>query len=229
MDIKQFYVEKGQENSKPIILMHGNGEDHEFFVNQIDVLAENGYHVFALDTRAHGKTPRGEKPLTVRQLSEDLKDFMDEKGLEKVDIFGFSDGANIAMIFAQDYPERVGKMILNGGNLDKHGMTDKIKGAIQRHYDKACEDADKDEKAHAKMELFGLMINDPNIDPEDLTNIEHECLVIAGTDDMIKEEHTKLIAEKLPNSRLEIIEGDHFVAKKDPERFNPIMLDFLKG
>lgn len=52
MDIKHFYVEKGQGD--PIILMHGNGEDCSIFNGQIDVFAQH-YHVYALDTRGHGK------------------------------------------------------------------------------------------------------------------------------------------------------------------------------
>ena len=43
MDIKHFYVEKGQGD--PIILMHGNGEDCSIFNGQIDVFAQH-YHVY---------------------------------------------------------------------------------------------------------------------------------------------------------------------------------------
>lgn len=224
MDIRINYLEKGQ--GRPIILLHGNGEDHTFFEGQIDLLAEH-YHVFALDSRGHGKTAFGEKELTIRQLSKDLEDFLDEKGLDKVDIFGFSDGANVAMIFALDHPERVGKMILNGGNLDPEGMQEKLLKAIKRHYDKAVEDSSHDEEALKKAKLFSLMVNDPFIDPKDLAKIDHECLVIAGSEDMIRDEHTRLIADSLPNSKLVILEGDHFVAKKEAEAFNKVMMDFL--
>ena len=76
------------------------------------------YQVYAVDTRGHGKTPRGIEPFTIRQFAEDLLGFMDEYQIEKAHILGFSDGANIAMIFAIRYPERVDRLILNGGNLD---------------------------------------------------------------------------------------------------------------
>ena len=45
MDIQHFYIEKGQE--MPIILLHGNGENCEYFEEQIDVFAEK-YHVYAM-------------------------------------------------------------------------------------------------------------------------------------------------------------------------------------
>lgn len=44
---------------------------------------------------------------------------------------------------------------------------------------------------------------------------------------MIKDEHTLLIASSLPNSRLEIIVGDHFIAAKNPDAFNEAVAAFL--
>ncbi len=44
---------------------------------------------------------------------------------------------------------------------------------------------------------------------------------------MIREEHTKLIANSLPHAKLVLVEGDHFIAQKAPEAFNKAVLDFL--
>ena len=63
--------------------------------------------MIALDTRGHGKSPRGDKPFTIRQFAEDLRAFLDEQGIERADLLGFSDGGNIALIFAMRYPQRV--------------------------------------------------------------------------------------------------------------------------
>ena len=119
MDISHNFVEKGK--GETIILLHGNGEDNSYFSGQIDEFAKD-YHVYAIDTRGHGKTPRGDKPFTIRQFADDILDFMDEHKIEKSHILGFSDGANIAMVFAMEHPERVDKLILNGGNLDARGV-----------------------------------------------------------------------------------------------------------
>ena len=51
----------------------------------------------------------GEAPFTIVQFAEDLHDFMDEKGIDKAHILGFSDGGNIALNFALKYQERVEK------------------------------------------------------------------------------------------------------------------------
>ena len=57
MDIKLYYREKG--SGKPLILLHGNGESGEYFVNQIDYFSKQ-YRVIAVDTRGHGQSPRGD-------------------------------------------------------------------------------------------------------------------------------------------------------------------------
>ena len=68
VDIRHFYLEKGR--GAPLILLHGNGESSDYFRGQIDVFAER-YHVYAPDTRGHGRTPRGVSPFTIRQFAED--------------------------------------------------------------------------------------------------------------------------------------------------------------
>ena len=89
--------------------------------------------------------------------------------------------------------------------------------------------ADKFDWAKQGKELLCLMMNEPNINPEELRKIKSKTLVIAGTKDMIKKEHTKLIAEKIPNSELVFVDGNHFVVYKKPHEFNKIILEFLKG
>ncbi len=227
VDIKNYYVEKGQGD--PLILLHGNGEDSTYFVNQIDEFAKY-FHVYAVDTRGHGQTPRGTAPFTIRQIAKDLADFMDEQGIEKADILGFSDGGNIALIFAIKYPEKVNRLIADGANLDTTGIVPKLMAAMKREYDKAVKEGEKsDPEGQAnREELFSLMVNDPNIPVGDLAKIRAKTLIMAGTKDMIPEEHTKMIAENIEGARCEIIEGDHFIAAGNPKEFNSIVLGFLR-
>ena len=225
MDIKHYYVEKGQGD--PIILMHGNGEDCSIFSGQIDVFAQK-YHVYALDTRGHGQTPRGDKPFTIRQFADDLLDFMDEHQIERAHVLGFSDGGNIAMIFAMKYPERVDRLILNGANLTPAGVKRSIQIPIEIGYRIAKVFAKKSDSARAHAEMLGLMVNDPYVKPEELATIQAKTLVIVGTHDMILESETRRIAEHIPDSQLVFIQGDHFIAKKKPEEFNRAVLGFLK-
>ena len=226
MDIEHFFIEKGQ--GEVLILLHGNGENSDYFQGQINEFARY-YHVFAIDTRGHGKTPRGNAPFTIRQFADDLLGFMDARQIGKAHLLGFSDGGNIAMIFAIRYPDRVARLILDGANLDAKGVKRTVQIPIEIGYRIARIFAGKSQSARMNAEMLGLMVNDPNVLPEELAGIQAKTLVMAGTKDMIKEEHTRLIANSIPNAQLVIIEGDHFVANKCPQAFNKVVLEFLQS
>ncbi len=85
-------------------------------MNEDKTIRYYNYHIYAIDTRGHGKPPRGSRPFTIRQFAEDLLNFLDEHGIHKTHLLGFSDGGNIAMVFALCHPDRVNRLILNGAN-----------------------------------------------------------------------------------------------------------------
>lgn len=228
MDIQHYFEERGKEHtvSCPLILLHGNGEDSSYFEHQLKYF-EQSRRVIALDTRGHGKTPRGERPFTIRQFADDLLKFLDDHGLTQVDLLGFSDGGNIALIFTMNHPERVRRLILNGANLFGSGVKSRYQLPIIAGYHAAKRFAHKDPKALKNMEMFSLMVNDPNIDPVELKRVEAKTLLITGTKDMIKDDHTELILNHLPNAHWVRLDGDHFVANKEPEEFNCVAEIFL--
>lgn len=225
MDISMHYIEKG--SGEPFIFLHGNGEDGSYFAAQTEHFSGE-YRVIAVDTRGHGRSPRGEAPFTIAQFARDLRELMDGLCIKSTVILGFSDGANIAMRFALDYPGMVRALILNGGNLDPGGIKRRVQIPIELGYRLAKSFAGKSAEARRHAELLGLMVNEPHIRPEELGAIKAPTLVIAGTRDMVNESHTRLIAESIPGAKLSIIEGDHFAASKEPGRFNEAVGEFLR-
>ena len=215
MDIELFYTKTG--SGPPLLLLHGNGEDGTYFVHQIEEFSRDST-VYAIDTRGHGKSPRGTAPFAISQFADDLLAFMDKQGLPQADILGFSDGGNIALTFALRHPDRVHRLILNGANLDPKGVKPLVQLPIVVGYHFAS--LFKNPGARAKAELLGLMVNEPHIAPAELKRLTMPVLVMAGTKDMIQERHTRLIANRIPNARLAIIPGDHFIANKEPAAFN---------
>ena len=223
MDIELFYTKMG--SGPPLLLLHGNGEDGTYFVHQVEEFSRD-FTVYAIDTRGHGQSPRGGAPFTISQFADDLLAFMDRQGLPRADILGFSDGGNIALIFALRHPDRVRRLILNGANLDPKGVKPLVQLPIVLGYHFAS--LSKSPKAKARAELLGLMVNEPHIDPAELGKLSMPVLVIAGTRDMIRENHTRLIANRIPNARLVLIPGDHFIANKAPAAFDRAVRQFLE-
>ncbi len=224
MEIELSYTEQG--HGEPLILLHGNGEKKEYFQHQIAYFSPMR-RVIALDTRGHGKSPRGTAPFTIRQFAKDLDSFMASNGIEQADLLGFSDGGNIAMVFALAYPQRVRRLILNGANLYGRGIKPHVQVPIVLGYWIASLFAKKSRQARQNAELLGLMVHDPNLSPHDLQQISQPTLVITGTNDMVKDKHSRLIAQSLPHAQWVRIVGGHFVANKNPVLFNEAVERFL--
>lgn len=238
--MKLYYRECGK--GQPMILLHGNGEDGTYFEKQIRFFSKK-YRVIAIDTRGHGKSPRGTAPFTLEQFAEDLKNFLDEKKLRRIILLGFSDGGNIALTFALHYPEYVDRLILNGANLNPFGVTPSVQLPIVAEYGlcrlrrmapkSAGTERQPEERERykgsleQKTELLGLMVKGPWIHPSELKKLKMPVLVIAGTEDMIRNGHTRQIHRAIPGSRLKLIRGDHFIALKKSAEFNHAVAAFL--
>ena len=226
MNIQLHYEECG--SGDVLILLHGNGENGGYFEHQMPAFAQR-FRTIAVDTRGHGKSPRGTAPFTISQFADDLNAFMDRLGIEKAHLLGFSDGANIAMAFARKYPWRVDRLVLDGGNLNPWGVKLPVQIPIVFGYLSCALISLFDKKAVSKREMLGLMVNQPRLRPRDLTGLTMPSMVMAGTRDMIRDSHTRKIAAALPEGRLCLLDGDHFVAHEHPQAFNAAVLSFLTG
>lgn len=231
MDIKMFYTDHGKpDDETPMVLLHGNGGNSSAFFYVVDHFTRSR-RVITLDTRGHGRTPKGTAPFTLAQFSEDLHDFLDEMGLKKVILVGYSDGGNIAMLFALKYPEYISAMVLNGANMFPSGLEKKDHDWIKRNYRKASKRLQRhpdDEKAGSTADLMRLMTEEPKIDPSELSKITCPTLVLVGSHDAIKPSHSKLISESFPNGSLTVVEGGHGIVKTNSEEYNSAIERFFK-
>ena len=223
MDISLYYEKRGA--GEPLVLLHGNGEDGSYFLHQMEAFSRE-FLVYALDTRGHGRSPRGSAPFTISQFAEDLLAFLDEQGLKRVNLLGFSDGGNIALTFALRHPERVRRLVLNGANLNPRGVKAWVQLPIVLGYQIASRL--KSPKARTNAEMLGLMVHEPQIPPSELAGLMMPVLVIAGTRDMIREDHTRLMAREIPGARLALIPGNHFIARRNPAVFNRAVWSFFQ-
>lgn len=132
------------------------------------------------------------------------------------------------MEFVLKYPHKVKALILNAGNLNPKGVKRTIQIPIELGYKIATGFSLKSQRAKKNTEMLGLMVNEPNIEPNELVKISVPTLVVCGTRDMIKESHTREIAKNIPNAKLAIVKGNHFIANKNHKAFNREVEDFLK-
>lgn len=83
-------------------------------------------------------------------------------------------------------------------------------------------------KSFNQLRLTKLVLEQPNIKADQLKEVKALVLVMAGQNDVITEDHTRLISKSLSQSELYIFPGgDHYVAVKQLEKFNKVVLDFM--
>ncbi|MCQ8105790.1 prolyl aminopeptidase [Methylomonas sp. SURF-2] len=112
----QVYVERsGNPAGIPVIFLHGGPcsgtkPDHRRFFNP------DLYHVILMDQRGcGGSLPFGElEGNTTQDLLGDMERMRERLRIEKWLLFGGSWGATLALLYAQQFPERISGMVLRG-------------------------------------------------------------------------------------------------------------------
>jgi non-heme chloroperoxidase len=103
--IRLSYVEHGNRDGIPVVLLHGITDSWRSFERVLPHLPES-IHAFAISQRGHGDSDRPDSGYAPRHFAADLAAFMDARGVEAAWVVGHSMGASIAQRFAIDHPER---------------------------------------------------------------------------------------------------------------------------
>lgn len=188
-NVELYYEEYGTGN--PIILLHGNQETHEIFDKLIEQLKKK-HKVYAIDSRCHGQSENPTE-ISYNLMCEDIIQFIKELKIEKPILYGFSDGGIIGLLIAIKEPDILSNLIISGANITPDVFTtfDLILTKLFYFF--------------TRSKYIKMMLDEPNISMEELQRIIIPVHVLAGEKDVIKLEHTKLIADNIKNSTLEII------------------------
>ncbi|MCR1794324.1 MULTISPECIES: alpha/beta fold hydrolase [unclassified Leptospira] len=113
-EVKLFFKEYPPKETAtlttPILILHGLFGSSKNWVSVSDFLSQYS-KVYSLDLRNHGDSPHSsEHSLSV--MAEDIKEFLEDHGLEKVILLGHSMGGLVAMTFTLRYPEKVEDLII---------------------------------------------------------------------------------------------------------------------
>ena len=189
--IRLFYEKSGE--GKPLLLIHGNGEDHTIFDKTIALL-EKKYCCYAIDSRGHGQSgPVQEYHYT--DMARDVIAFMKKLDLKDVTLCGFSDGGIIGLLVAA-HSKRVTRLIACGANVRPEGLRLPVYLMIQA---RAC---------LLREPQWLLMANEPHISDNTLKKIRAKTLILAGQKDMVTEKETRHIAETIPGAEMKILPGE---------------------
>jgi pimeloyl-ACP methyl ester carboxylesterase len=216
-----------------IIFLHGGMGSALAWGNQVPAFAAHN-RVLLIESRGHGRSGWDGGPITYEAMASDVVGVMDALGIAKADVVGWSDGGIIALILGIDHADRVDKIVADGANTDPEGVDNSVLDAAPYNIP-----SDRDEKTYKALsptperwKAFSDAINkmwasEPHI-TDKLGRISSPVLVMAGEHDLIKPEHTRMIADSISGAMLDIVpDAAHFIVWQQPDAFNRDVKAFL--
>jgi pimeloyl-ACP methyl ester carboxylesterase len=235
-----------------VLLLHSSVCDRRMWEPQWQMLIETGYRLVRADFRGHGETPAPTEPYNA---ADDVRDMLDELGIDTIAIIGSSYGGRIAQEFAARWPERVTALGLVCAATRLHPPTEAIKAFSDRE-DELLEAGDVEGAVELNVATFlgpaaspevreqvaamqrhafevQLAVQDypaPRNSDYDLTDITAPTLVISGSHDVDYFQSTaQMLARTIPDAEHLVLPwAGHLPSLEDPERLNPLILRALQ-
>ena len=190
--VKLFYEKRGE--GRPIVMVHGNGEDHGIF-DKAAVSLSARYAVYCVDSRCHGQS-EDTPELHYADMAADMVAFLEELDLRDAVFYGFSDGGIVGLMAAPQ-TERITTLIVSGANTSPQAVKPLLRVIIAVL------------RVFTRDKKITLMLNEPHITDAELGSIRARTLVLAGSADLIPEWETRHIAAAVPGAELKILPGEN--------------------
>ncbi|MGX1881578.1 alpha/beta fold hydrolase [Streptomyces sp. NPDC055287] len=208
--IRIAYRTWGDPVAPPVVLLHGRSGNSADWTHIAERLAATR-RVYAPDLRGHGMSD-WPGSYTYPQMCDDARAFLDALGLDRADIVGHSMGGAVALLVAQRYPERVGRLVLED---PPPPFPAEPRRPVPRRTD---EELDFD---RGVVPATDAQCNDP--DPawsKGLARITSPTLLVAGgPTSHVPQDGLARMAELIPSCRLVTIGAGHLIHQEAPEEF----------
>ena len=236
-----YYEVEGE--GPPVALLHALAETNAVWRRNafIDALLGAGYQLISPDARGHGKS---DKPYTsqshggITAMAIDVVAVLDELGIERAHIIGYSMGAVTGYALGRDAPDRLKSLILGGGPYGMpegeradfievlHQGPDELVGLLG--------DLPPDEEAEIRgmdmtaiIAATGAYLTSP-IPEHVFASFSSPCLIFVGELDEVHDEVAH-VHTLIPQSEHHVLPGlDHVQAAFEMRRVLPQILSFLE-
>ncbi|MFT5225583.1 MAG: pimeloyl-ACP methyl ester carboxylesterase [Polaribacter sp.] len=239
-----------------IVLVHGLGLNQAMWQWQLPALKKS-YRVVTYDLLGHGDSAKPSGPYHMVHMVDQLRQLIDDLGVDRCALIGFSLGGLIVQAFTLAHPDRVSALgILHAA----HGRTPEQRASIMERVAQcrvsgpgatvsdalsrwfSVEFAMKNTAVLEKIRQW-VLANDTAVYPElyqllatadielkdSIASIKCPTLVMTGDEDYgNSSEMAQRIAGIIPNAQLEILKGlRHMALAEDPEQVNRLLMYFL--
>lgn len=223
-----------------IVFTHGLAASSATWEAQVCALAPR-FQVITWDLRGHGRSPADPSPCSPADLAGDLREALDDAGIERAVVAGHSAGGVVAMQFALSFPDRTAGLVLVG-------TASECNARAHEYYQTLAALADQEQIDRVRKRLgLGREGGADSLDPRtlasvircmaglhqrpltpELARIRCPTLIVVGENDFLGVGGSVILHRNISGSGLEIVPGrGHGVFLEDPEGFNALVSGFL--
>ncbi len=255
-DTEIFYETHGE--GEPLILMAGVGQWHQFWYRNLPDLAKH-FRVVWFDNRGIGLSSKPDVPYDIPMFESDLLGLLDHLEVDRAHLVGHSLGGLVSLTLAMQHPERVGKLVAistlyPGPNFvpwteaagallfDRGGdPVEVVRRGVRvstapGFAERDPETAEKlmwlrfNSQQSGQLYLRQSMAGAEYLKEDHMREIPNPVLLLYGDhDEVVPPANGRLIAEKLPNATVQIIEGaGHMLPLERPTETSAAIIEFLK-
>jgi pimeloyl-ACP methyl ester carboxylesterase len=255
-DPSQNYYSFIDNNTEPLVFVHGVGLDHKMWDSQISSL--NNHSTITYDLLGHGKTPYNREDVTLNDFSDQLDYLLKFLKIDKINLVGFSLGSLIALDFASKFQNKLKSLTIIGTTYKrtneqralvierfeqarlnkpisrqalKRWFTDKYLNNHPEIFDQFIKILTKDSEDHLNFlkayKLFAYHQDNINL----IKKIKTKTLIMTGSDDLGSTvEMSKSLSNDLINSSfVEINNGKHLCSIECVDDVNMNLKNFISN
>ena len=255
LDSNENYYSFVDNNTTPLVFIHGVGLNHQMWKPQVNALKERS--IITYDLLGHGKTPFYKDTITLNDFSNQLLSLLEFLKIDKCNLIGFSLGSLIALDFASNFQDRLSSLTVIGTTykrtdkerafvIDRFNQA-KLNKPISRQalkrwfsddylkihpeiYDQFMKVLNKKPEDHLNfLKAYKLFANHKD-DVKKIKKILTKTLVMTGSEDSGSTvAMSKALSEDLINSRfIEINNGKHLCSIECSDDVNINLKNFIK-
>ena len=235
----RMYYEVHGGGGHPLVLVHGGGSTIETTFGTVLAGLARTRQVIAVETQGHGHTADIDRPLSFAQDADDVAALLGRLGIGRADVFGYSNGANVALEMGIRHPERVRRLVVASTVIRSDGLAPGVRESFFAPVDPARMPPELRE-AYLRtaprpqdlptlaQKLMVRMRGFTDAEPETVRSIRAPTLVLAGDRDVVRAEHAVEMFRLLPHAQLAILPGtDHMQIVQRGELLLSLVTPFL--
>lgn len=217
--IRMYYETYGPERGVPLVLLHGGGSTIDSTYGRIIPFLARERRVIAVEEQAHGRTSDRDAPVRFETSADDVATLLEHLHVARADVFGFSNGASVALQVALRHPQAVRKLVFASSFTKKAGAVPQLWEMIRSTDFAGMPQGLKDAFLQVNPDPAKLRImHDKDLErmrhfqdvPEgELQALRVPTLILIGDRDVTRPEHAVELTHLIPDARLIVLVGGH--------------------